>query len=386
MTGIERRLATRKLPFPDGEALFNEQLPAVWDMNFCLVEQPSELSAKKLVDAAERLHRAARHQHRQIRAHDESTGERLEPEFKALGWDREGEVLMALTRTPDREIDTNSVEEVEEVELQPVRAQMIRAEGWADADESAISDLLAAQFLMDDVTTMRRFAARVDGEIRSYCELYTDGATSQIEQVMTLPEYRNRGLARGVVTKAIEEAHRLGGDLIFLTADVDDWPKELYRKMGFDEIGHLYAFRLTSRTLLQALLDSTGASRVTLRQERPGDVMFPVTHEVLAAGVNSIRDGAGIDLRNQPVVTQMLETRAQLVQDDSATAFDDPEFQRMREAYGELASQIVTPIFEDERLVAVISLHQTGTPRTWTSNEKQLAQETADRVRQLVRA
>ncbi len=355
-------------------------------MNFCLVEGHSALGANALADEAERLHRAARHQHRQIKIHDQSTGQRLGPEFEALGWDRESEVLMALTRSPDREIDTSSVEEVEEIELQPVRARVIRAEGWADSDEAAISDLLAAQFLMDDVTAMRRFAARVDGEIGSYCELYSDGATFQIEQVMTLPEYRNRGLARAVVTKAIEEALRLRGDLIFLTADVDDWPKELYRKMGFDEIGNLYAFRVTPRTVLQNLLDVTGASRVTLRQERRGEVMFPVTHEVLAEGIDSIRDGAGIDLRNQPVVTQMLETRAPVVQDDAATAFDDPEFHRMREAYGGLASQIVTPIFEDDRLVAVISLHQTGSPRTWTAAEKRLASETADRMMELVRA
>ena len=203
---------------------------------------------------------------------------------------------------------------------------------------------------------------------------------------MTLPEFRNRGLARSVVSKAIEEGRRIGADLVFLTADANDWPKELYRKLGFDEIGYLYEVRLTPKTLLKNLLDATGASRATLRQARPGDVLFPVTHEVLTEGANSIRDGAGIDLRGQPVVTQLVETRAQVVQDDCAAAFDDPDFQRMREAYGGLPSQIVTPIFDGGHLAAVLSLHQTREPRTWTVDERQLADKIAEYVKELIAA
>ena len=46
------------------------------------------------------------------------------------------------------------------------------------------------------------FAARVDGVIATYCELYSDGGVGQIEAVGTLDEFRNRGLARGAVRLA----------------------------------------------------------------------------------------------------------------------------------------------------------------------------------------
>jgi len=39
--------------------------------------------------------------------------------------------------------------------------------------------------------------------------------------------------------------------------------------------------------VLRALLEQTGASRVTLRQDMPGDYRFPVTHEALVPGVGS---------------------------------------------------------------------------------------------------
>ena len=88
----------------------------------------------------------------------------------------------------------------------------------------------------------RFFAARVDGEIASYCDLYSDGDTGQIEAVMTLEQFRNRGLARATVMRALAASRDAGNDLTFLMALRDDWPKELYRKLGFDEIGQVYEF------------------------------------------------------------------------------------------------------------------------------------------------
>jgi GAF domain-containing protein len=74
------------------------------------------------------------------------------------------------------------------------------------------------------------------------------------------------------------------------------------------------------------------------------------------------------------------------VQDDCASAFDDPGFQRMLVAYGGLAAQIVTPVFRDGRLAAIVSLHQVGAPRTWSEHERALAREAAERVRALLTA
>jgi GAF domain-containing protein len=74
------------------------------------------------------------------------------------------------------------------------------------------------------------------------------------------------------------------------------------------------------------------------------------------------------------------------VQDDCTSSFDEPGFQRMLVAYGGLAAQIVTPVFRDGRLAAIVSLHQVGTPRAWSERERALAQEAAERVRALLAA
>jgi GAF domain-containing protein len=135
--------------------------------------------------------------------------------------------------------------------------------------------------------------------------------------------------------------------------------------------------------ILEALLAATGASRVTLRQDLPGAYAFPVTHEALAEGVASLQGERTVDLRTQPVVLE-LQTGRQVVQDDCRSAHDDPAFQGMLEAYGGLAAQIVTPVFDDGRLRAVVSLHQLGQPRTWTENEVAAAAKAADEVAALL--
>jgi hypothetical protein len=44
--------------------------------------------------------------------------------------------------------------------------------------------------------------------------------------------------------KALEEARAMGHELIFLVADARDWPKEMYRRLGFDGIGEKYSYLL----------------------------------------------------------------------------------------------------------------------------------------------
>ena len=135
--------------------------------------------------------------------------------------------------------------------------------------------------------------------------------------------------------------------------------------------------------ILDGLLAQTGASRVTLRQDVPGEYAFPVTHEALAPGAGSLRKERTVDLREQPVALEVSAGR-QVVQDDCATAYDDPAFHRMRETYGGLAAQIVTPVLVDGRVAGIVSVHQLGSPRAWAAPEVEACTAAAARVAELV--
>lgn len=140
---------------------------------------------------------------------------------------------------------------------------------------------------------------------------------------------------------------------------------------------------MTIAAALEELIAKTGASRATLRRDLPGDYPFPVVEEALAAGVGSIRDERSVHLPTQPVVLEIRKGN-QVVQHDSRTAFDDPDYRRMLDTYGGLAAQIVTPILVGGEVAAIVSLHQLGAPRTWTDDDVALATATASRIKELL--
>jgi len=139
----------------------------------------------------------------------------------------------------------------------------------------------------------------------------------------------------------------------------------------------------TIDAILAELLARTGASRVTLRQNVSGEYAFPVTHEALAPGVGSLQEERSVDLRTQPVALEVAAGR-QVVQDDCETAYDDPAFHRMRETYGGLAAQIVTPVTRDGTVAGIVSLHQLGAPRHWTEDEIEACSTAAASVGELL--
>ena len=96
--------------------------------------------------------------------------------------------------------------------------------------------------LMWKEANSRIFGIVEDGEVVSSAQLYSDGSTAQVEEVATLPTYRGRGHAKALVTRAVEEAVADNHEFIFLVADGDDWPKKLYNRLGFEEVGSRFAF------------------------------------------------------------------------------------------------------------------------------------------------
>ena len=66
-----------------------------------------------------------------------------------------------------------------------------------------------------------------------------------------------------------------------------------------------------------------------------------------------------------------------------AAAYDDPAFHHMREVYGGLAAQIVTPVVQ-KRVAGIVSVHQLGEPRHWTASEIDAYRATITRLAELL--
>lgn len=225
---------TRKEETASGSAVFTDELPRRLDGNYLWVDryaEPEELVAE-----------AGRHERRLIFVPDPEIGERLAPWFERQGWRVDRHVVMVQLREPEREADLSLVREIGEEELRPARKRVLRGQPWAT--DEVLEQIFAAKRMIGERVRARFFGAVVDGEVVSYSDLYQDGADAQVEDVGTLPGHRDRGYASAVVLAAIEAARRDGADFVFLVADANDWPKELYRRFGFDTVGNYTKFFL----------------------------------------------------------------------------------------------------------------------------------------------
>jgi ribosomal protein S18 acetylase RimI-like enzyme len=234
--------AEREVPFRFGTAYFHSELPRVWSRNYLVADtNVKDATAELLVAESDRILGGAGLRHGKVELYDEEAGTRLDPGFRELGWQAHCDVLMVARREPDHPTDLSLAEEVPIDELEPVWTEENRREPYG-SDEETVQQLVANKRVVMASRDTRFIAARVNGAIASYCELYSNGGTGQIEAVGTLEEFRNRGLARATVLGALAASRAAGNDLTFLMAREDDWPKELYRKLGFDEVGRAYEF------------------------------------------------------------------------------------------------------------------------------------------------
>jgi ribosomal protein S18 acetylase RimI-like enzyme len=222
----------RRVPSSVGTAVFDDAVPRRLDSNFLRVEREAD---PEIVQAeAERLGR------RMIHIPDSALGERLVPHFLEGGWLVRRNLLMAQLRQPEREADLSLVSEVGEPELRAARHEVVTGQPWAAPE--VMAQLFAAKQLIGKRVRARYLAVVLDGNVVSYADLYQDGADAQIEDVGTLQEHRKRGYASAVVLAAVAAARGDGAEFVFLVADLEDWPKELYRRLGFDELGYFVKF------------------------------------------------------------------------------------------------------------------------------------------------
>ncbi len=228
---FQQDVAERVVPVEHGLGLVMPSYPQVYDENFLWVESPT-VGAAELGRAADT---ALEHCfHRRVVVSDGSPG--LTGEFASLGFGLSTHLVLAQQRAPDRRVDTALIAEVGLEELLPLRTLSTLREPWGD--EEIARQLNGAARLISAATPTRYFAARVGDEIAGACEVYARNGVAQIENVEVAAEFRGRGLGRALVQHALDEARR-DADLVFLEALADDWPRELYAKLGFVAVDRL---------------------------------------------------------------------------------------------------------------------------------------------------
>lgn len=238
---LHARLSTRIESSAFGTVYLNDAFPRRYDSNFVWIDAPlGGVSAAAVAHEADRVLGAADLDHRQVYVDDVEEGTRLLPGLVGLGYEAERLVTMVRRRGPDRPSSVDA----DEVDLAAVQPFLVLVNHEANPKIHPSDAEMLARFrsVLVQRANARFFARRHRKRVVSVAELYVLDGVAQVEAVYTLEAFRGRGLGRAVVLAAVRAAHDAGCDLAFLNADDEDWPKEMYGKLGFDELRRSWSF------------------------------------------------------------------------------------------------------------------------------------------------
>lgn len=207
-----------------GSALRASRHPTYWSYNIVAVEgDPRMICAELIAVADDALGGLG---HRQIEFDEIAPAERLRADFEAAGWRATRLVWMHHEHTPELE----SALAIEEVPYEAVRALRV---AWHE--EEFPGDELAGHLdearEVDELHGARVLAHLDGGAIVGYSQLEQVGDGALVAAVYVQREHRGRGIGTAVTLGAITAASEASD--VWILADDEDRPKELYARLGF---------------------------------------------------------------------------------------------------------------------------------------------------------
>ncbi len=212
--------------------------PHYWDLNTVRVERDPGMEAAQLAALAEeRLGDLA---HRRVDVEQRDVADRLRPGFESLGWDA-GALVWMLHTEPVPLGDALGVQEVEYDAVHHLR------EAWhyEDFPDTNYGDHAAESKEVALSRGVQVFAVLEDGVPVAYTQLERDGDDAEVGQLFVRADRRGGGMGTALTRAAIGAAGRVRD--LWIVADDEGRPKELYARLGFRPAWQMIEFLRTPR-------------------------------------------------------------------------------------------------------------------------------------------
>ena len=212
-------------PWAHGLLVLATRYPSYFDFNAVVVQQPTGMDAAGLAAVADGL--MAGLGHRRIEFESDPEAQRLAPGFDALGWRTFRLVMMRC----DGEAPAAGAVPVTEVGYDDV-IELRRAWHHEDFPELA-SNYMADAREVSLARGARVLAAAGESGPIGFAQLEQAGDGIEVHDVYVLPDHRGRGVGGAVTAAAVRWALEQEPRDVWIVADADGRPRDLYARLGF---------------------------------------------------------------------------------------------------------------------------------------------------------
>ncbi|HWY90779.1 MAG TPA: GNAT family N-acetyltransferase, partial [Solirubrobacteraceae bacterium] len=211
-------------PWAHGRVVRASRYPSYFDYNAVCVDRDAGLEARALESFADQA--LAGLAHRRLDFDLAAAAQPLRASFERDGWLTTRLLWMRLATAPVL-VPPPLAKEVPYEAVDQLRVIM-HCEDFPEQDASGFFDQAR------EVASIRRarvLALLEGGMPVAFAQLVRDGAVAEITHVYVHPEHRGGGRGETITRAAIDAA----GDVedLWICADDEDWPKELYARLGF---------------------------------------------------------------------------------------------------------------------------------------------------------
>jgi len=249
-------LGQRTLRTPWGAVATDDRYPLVWDANNATVLEPaSGLTGREIRAALTPALRAAGAPFEHVEFWETSGGSPALEEYRRAGERPDPDVVMVVNRlTPPAR--ASEVEALELARPGPGFWEWYRdsLREFGPNDSEGLLDQMTARTAEVFVPAgLRFFVGSIGGERAGYTSLLSLGGVGYLDNVVTMPSHRRRGVATATVVAAVRSALAAGDRHVFLLAEKDGDPQRLYERLGFRVRSSIESFtRLRAEDALPA--------------------------------------------------------------------------------------------------------------------------------------
>jgi ribosomal protein S18 acetylase RimI-like enzyme len=213
------------------------RFPDVWDANNATVLTPrTDLTLDEVLDELRPCLRAAGARSEHIEFWEPGVDSPALREARSIGMKDRIDVVMTFeggSSSPPAAVEVEELREPPEDFWPWYRAGLNEFETAVVLAEEVLDQLVARTRDVFVPAGTRFFVARVDGERAGYASLLRLEGVGYLDSVVTMPEYRRRGVASSTVMAAVEASRSAGAEVTFLLADDGGEPSRLYERLGF---------------------------------------------------------------------------------------------------------------------------------------------------------